>query len=409
MGNSHNVAAAPSTRSFELAALYGIPHSLPKPPKTTARPETIAHSSAAPISFEAMRQNYLSMLSNDPSATMAEHSTSSLPADPPPDAVDAPGPSSGDTEFTDIIQASPDFKADSFGDYLTSPFGTPYDDFNTSPMDDSPFMADLSTPIMDHIDDFEYGVVDSAGWMMNGAVAPLFDDASLSFYAQPVIQAETLVKQVQQHTASDPLNSSKLYMFSPSSPALDDFRSPVTQPIHSPVLHPTTSLYPSPRVPTSVNTNATPANRSRSKSRGPSSMANGTRRASSPSSLVPLNAPTQPRRYILPSATSRKANPLHANKRSHSEAFGDAQELDELPGEAPPGPNATEVEHIEWKRRQNTIAARKSRRRKLEHLRELESENSELKEERDRWKVRCDVLEGVLKANGMMVPEWLDE
>lgn len=107
MSNSHNVAAAPSTRSFELAALYGIPHSLPKPPKTTARPETTpaAQSFIPPMSFEALRQNYLSMLSNDPSATMAEPSSGSLPAEGLPNAVGTnplPPPSSGDTEFIDI-------------------------------------------------------------------------------------------------------------------------------------------------------------------------------------------------------------------------------------------------------------------------------------------------------------------
>lgn len=124
--------------------------------------------------------------------------------------------------------------------------------------------------------------------------------------------------------------------------------------------------------------------------------------------MVPLDAPTQTRNYIIPSSTSRKANPLHAQKRSHSQAFGHGQEQDELTEEAPPGPNATEREHIEWKRRQNTIAARKSRRRKLEYMQSLEAENDDLREERDKWRTRCGVMEGVLKANGMVAPEWDD-
>lgn len=127
--------------------------------------------------------------------------------------------------------------------------------------------------------------------------------------------------------------------------------------------------------------------------------------------MVPYDAPTQLRTYLLPSSTSRKAYPAHAaRKRSRTEAFGEtAQEPDELTNEVAPGPNASEVEHIEWKRRQNTLAARKSRKRKLEHLRVVERENEELRLDRDKWKVRCGVLEGVLKATGTPVPKWDDE
>ncbi|KAJ3825570.1 hypothetical protein F5880DRAFT_1458386, partial [Lentinula raphanica] len=280
--------------------------------------------------------------------------------------------------------ASPEFKMERT--FLTSPY-TPYlDNSNTSPLDDSPFVADLDTPIMDHIDDIDYGVVDNS-WMNDENAAPLFDEAGLSY--------------------SGPFDHDKLYTFSPSSPFLDSFQSPGTQSYHTPAMNAPSSLYRSPRVPTSTAFRPVPttADRSRSKSRGPSLSATGTRRDITPASMVPIDAPTQARNYVIPSATSRKANPVHAQKRSHSRAFGD-QEQDELTGESPPGPNATELEHIEWKRRQNTIAARKTRRRKLEHLQAVEAELVEVKEDRDRWKVRSGVLEGVLKANGLPVPNW---
>ncbi|KAJ3891453.1 hypothetical protein GG344DRAFT_12922, partial [Lentinula edodes] len=280
--------------------------------------------------------------------------------------------------------ASPEFRmARSF---LTSPY-TPYlDDFTTSPMDDSPFMADLNTPIMDQIDEFEHGVVNTDSACMNDDfVNPLYNETS-------------------ENHAAGLLNTEKLYTFSPSSPLLENFYSPVTQPVRSPVTHPTSSLYPSPRAPTSAFSKPA-SGRNRSKSRGPSLSATGTRRDITPASMVPLDAPTQTRNYVLPSSTSRKVNPIHAQKRSYSQAFGD-QEQDELVGESPPGPNATEIEHIEWKRRQNTIAARKTRRRKLEYLQRVEAENVVLRDERDKWKVRCGVLEDIVKAHGVAVPVW---
>jgi hypothetical protein len=63
-------------------------------------------------------------------------------------------------------------------------------------------------------------------------------------------------------------------------------------------------------------------------------------------------------------------------------------------------PDATEREQIEWKRRQNTIAARKSRKRKLEHQQWLEGELEKVKRDRDLWKVRAMTLRGVLKGKG---------
>ncbi|KAJ3986957.1 hypothetical protein F5890DRAFT_1500810 [Lentinula detonsa] len=415
-----SVNDAPSTRAFELAAHYGIPQSLPTPPRANLRtPANSAQPSYSDMvpDFEALRQSYLNMLSSTPSenptlATVTESSSARLshPATSTtvPTTIGSQTNDSSLQPILDLIEASPEFKmANSF---LTSPY-TPYmDDFDSTPVDDSPFVADLNTPIMDHIDNIEYGVVDSSSWMNDDAVSPLFNEANLLYYAQPPAQPENKKQTQQQPSAEGLLHNDKLYTFSPSSPFLDSLVSPPTRLVRSPVIHPTSTLYSSPRVPTTASFKPSPAvtSRSRSKSRGPSLSATGTRRDITPASMVSLDAPTQNRNYILPSSTSRKVNPVHAQKRSHSKAFGD-QELDELIGETPPGPNATEIEHIEWKRRQNTIAARKTRRRKLEYLQHVEVENTELREDRDRWKVRYGVLEGVLKANGMVVPVWDDE
>jgi hypothetical protein len=134
--------------------------------------------------------------------------------------------------------------------------------------------------------------------------------------------------------------------------------------------------------------------------------ATGTRKNVTPESLVPIDAPTQPRKYITPSATSRKEVPaVFARKRARSQAFGD--EEDQLEDEAftlPPNP--TEQELIEAKRRQNTIAARRSRKRKLEYQRELEDSVEAMKEERDMWKSRALTYHALIKSHGLDSPDF---
>ncbi|KIY62799.1 hypothetical protein CYLTODRAFT_360942 [Cylindrobasidium torrendii FP15055 ss-10] len=144
---------------------------------------------------------------------------------------------------------------------------------------------------------------------------------------------------------------------------------------------------------------ATPAPKTR-KPRKPSAVT-GTRKNISPETMVSMEAPTQTRKYQAPSATSRKELPATflKKKRARSEAFGDDDEPEEiLP------PNATEMEQIEFKRRQNTLAARKSRKRKLEHQRGLETQLEELRAQLTHWKTRAELSEGVLKEKGLSVP-----
>ncbi|KAK7454075.1 hypothetical protein VKT23_011587 [Stygiomarasmius scandens] len=113
--------------------------------------------------------------------------------------------------------------------------------------------------------------------------------------------------------------------------------------------------------------------------------------------LVPPSTPTQARHYITPSMTSRKELPAaFARKRMHNQEFGDQE--DELAGDAP-GPDATEREQIEWKRRQNTLAARKSRKRKLEHQAFLEKRVDELRAEVEMWKARVQTIGDELSAD----------
>ncbi|KAJ7707377.1 hypothetical protein B0H17DRAFT_1000461 [Mycena rosella] len=78
----------------------------------------------------------------------------------------------------------------------------------------------------------------------------------------------------------------------------------------------------------------------------------------------------QHRTYTIPSLTSKKEIPAYfATRRSLSQPSD--EEEDELT-EEPPAANVTDQEKIEYKRRQNTLPARRSRKRKLMHQQQLE-------------------------------------
>jgi hypothetical protein len=267
----------------------------------------------------------------------------------------------------DVFQASPEMPmASDFSEFLTSPFDdSPFDDdLLTTPAIGSVDMgADiLTSPIMD---DWNSGAYDGR---------PLFNDNFESLF--PISKPPVDLTPVTTVSPSIDLNG--MWTLSPQTPSLDQ------------------STFNSPYVSSDK-----PLPTSRRKS-----TATGTRKNVTPESLVPIDAPTQPRKYITPSATSRKEVPaVFARKRARSQAFGD--EEDQLEDEAftlPPNP--TEQELIEAKRRQNTIAARRSRKRKLEYQRELEDSVEAMKEERDMWKSRALTYHALIKSHGLDSPDF---
>ncbi|KAG1725319.1 hypothetical protein EDB19DRAFT_1897795 [Suillus lakei] len=133
----------------------------------------------------------------------------------------------------------------------------------------------------------------------------------------------------------------------------------------------------------------------------------GTRKNITPEALVPIDAPTQQRKYLTPSVTSRKEVPaVFARKRARTAAFGDEQ--DELNEDILITPSMTEQEQIEAKRRQNTIAARRSRKRKLEYQRELEESVEQYKRESEIWKSRAMTYQALLRSHNIECPEFPD-
>ncbi|OBZ68844.1 hypothetical protein A0H81_11267 [Grifola frondosa] len=161
----------------------------------------------------------------------------------------------------------------------------------------------------------------------------------------------------------------------------------------TPSLDPT-SLHPSPR----LDSVGPPGSRVRKNA------PTGTRKNITPESLVSLDAPIQSRKYVIPSATSRKEVPaawINKKKRSRSSAFG--EEDDQL-AEDGISLNPSDVDAIEAKRRQNTLAARRSRKRKLEYQRELETGLDREREEKEMWKAKALMFQALLVSHGHEVP-----
>ena len=147
--------------------------------------------------------------------------------------------------------------------------------------------------------------------------------------------------------------------------------------------------------------------------------ATGTRKHITLDALIALDAPIQPRKYLGPSATSRRD--AFPNTRTSSGSGGgggdgigggEGDEEDELvddgEGEGDSASASSMAEHqrqMEWKRMQNTLAARKSRQRKLMYQLELKEAVGRLSGERDTWKARAQMYEALLRSNGIRVPE----
>ncbi|KAI6044916.1 hypothetical protein EDC04DRAFT_2865765 [Pisolithus marmoratus] len=246
----------------------------------------------------------------------------------------------------------------------------PSNDLNeylTSPLLDSPADDDLlTTPAVGStdldMDIFTSPLLGDFAGDSFGEFPPLFTNFDGGVQEQPKPHSDSPVTEYDVDT---------MYKLSPTTPYLDSPMSPFESNIHQPG----------------------PARRKMP--------VTGTRKNIKPDDLVPVDAPTQPRKYLTPSTTSRKAIPaVWARKRSREAAFGD--EEDQLPEDV--GPSMSEQEAIEAKRRQNTIAARRSRKRKLEYQRELEESAERYKRESETWKMRAQTYHALLQSHGIPVP-----
>jgi hypothetical protein len=361
-----------------LAHHHGLPQFLPPAPQHAA-PEPAHIDQQIPVAeepfppdFADLCSNYLNMLTQNPLPDVTD-----MPAAPQveADAVQAlmdalqgepPAWTFAGLALT-VGPASPDFpfvEPTDSPQFLTSPMESPWDDFLATPMmigGDADFSPDiLTSPAL--YDDSGVGAF---------AGLPLFGDMTLDF--------EEPVPVVEKPLAAAPTGRfDGLYTLSPASPALDT--SPLAVDAH------TFAVPTAPVRPTAGS----------AKRRAPT----GTRKNVTPDTLIPIDAPIQTRKYSTPSATSRKDVPAtFARKRARSQAFGDDDEdVDAAAAAAAAGPPTEgEAAAIEAKRLQNTLAARRSRKRKLEHLKGLE-------DRADGWQAHALELRAMLERAGVAPP-----
>jgi len=223
---------------------------------------------------------------------------------------------------------------------------TKQSEFLTSPME-SPFDDFLSTPGLRNDDFADF-------------TSPLIaddDDFGAVFHNTPLFEDVGLFEPSSSDKRASAVNLDAMYTVSPSTPSLD------ASPFFNPPSHRLSSVLPP-----------------------------GTRKNLTPGSLIPLDAPVQSRNYLSPSATSRREP---QRKRSRSDAFGDDDEADKDMGE---------LDAVAAKRLQNTLAARRSRRRKLEHQLEMETNLEREKQLKEQWRSRAMTLEALLLSHGIPVP-----
>jgi hypothetical protein len=249
--------------------------------------------------------------------------------------------------------ASPDFLNPNSSDFLTSPV-SPWDDLLTTPALDGDvgMTPDIYTsPLMDFGDDF---------------------DNMPSLFGSTAFEGYETKDAVGSHLSPSDLplpDMDDMYKISPGTPVIDD---------------------PSVQLSLHVDDSSTFPTRRKS-------APTGTRKNVTPETLVPQDAPIQPRKYRTPSATSRKELPAtFARKRARTSG----------PGEDEPSvePTGSEEDAIKAKRLQNTLAARRSRKRKLEYQRELEDAIDAERMDKEMWRAHALICEALLRDKGHEVP-----
>lgn len=245
----------------------------------------------------------------------------------------------------------------------------------TSPLIDSPWEEDfLTTPALLPGGDMGVDILASPALLDDDEVytsAPLFGDESLF----------------------EPLTFEKLNVDRRGS-ALDSLSPGPSSDLPG---SPTPSTSPA---PCTGGRSSKSAGKQAAKTSRRKSVPTGTRKNVTPESLIPVDAPIQNRKYVADSATSRKELPaVFARKRKRA-----SSELDNEEDLLAAPPTNAELSAIEAKRRQNTLAARRSRKRKLEHQRELETIIENERAEKDAWKQRALAFEAILNSNGIRIP-----
>ncbi|KAL5512753.1 hypothetical protein ACEPAG_3019 [Sanghuangporus baumii] len=419
-----------------LAAHYGIPTRLPPIPRVNAtsstthnRPpvprfdESVSSTSTSyqyqqPVSddngfpqFHTVMADYLKRFNeeNGSGGSAAPSSPAKAPAQPESTAEEATQNISNALfgkffgAMHDVEQLTHRRASGSAGgtNDFTSPMFADWNDYLTSPFidDETPFESFLDTPAAPNMPDFFQSP--AVAGMTIGEESfegmPLVAQPNSTGYADG---PNDFAKMTLENGIPPPPSATDSGSASPVKPPVPNFDNLYTMSPSTPALEPP-STQTSPLI-NDVSTNSSNLDVAGRRKKVPT----GTRKNVTPESLIPVDAPTQVRNYTAPSATSRKPVPAAwARKRARSAAFDEEDELAGSDGgniEAPL--NDVEAEAIAAKRRQNTLAARRSRKRKLEYQRELEDGIESARRERDMWKERAMMLRTLLIQHGQPDP-----
>ena len=382
--------------SKDLTAHYGIPQHLPPAPSTSRhQPPPPAPKHQTPFTdFATLSQNYINMLANKPADPVANSETVPMPTTISLAELNAPVvPSVSEADQLSEIAAylgivttldfsmtmthiatatasSPEFR--DLSDFMTSPMPGLEDDFGVSPLE-TPYDSFLDTPL--------FGPDDALIGSPDETMLSLFPEFNVTDKAE------------EPSAAPAPKTIEAPYTISPFSPSLESFDNPHAFPTS---IHPSATTLANPSAPSTIAPAPAPGRRSK---------ATGIRKGITVDALLDESAPTQPRKYLTPSSTSKKDVPAtFARKRARSAAFGDEEDqLDDIPLDA------SERDLIEQKRLKNTLAARKSRRRKLELYQNLEKAREEEKQLKEVWKERALVMLATLREHGVNYPDFPED
>ncbi|ESK93213.1 ectomycorrhiza-regulated protein [Moniliophthora roreri MCA 2997] len=117
------------------------------------------------------------------------------------------------------------------------------------------------------------------------------------------------------------------------------------------------------------------------------------RRRYSPEHNLPVDNQAPPRRR-----RETPAIPPYYRRRPQISDEEDDEYIEELP------PNATEQQRAEHQRHRNTLAARRSRKRKEVYKQQLEETVDRLTVEKEKWKTRAEMLRRIIEHQGLPVP-----
>ncbi|KIK58408.1 hypothetical protein GYMLUDRAFT_45300 [Collybiopsis luxurians FD-317 M1] len=208
----------------------------------------------------------------------------------------------------------------------------------------------------------------------------LADPSQSSYMTEPQIEAQAQGSYIPQHEPLPPAFAHMHHHTSSSSSAGsasnshgNSNRTRHNSPT-SPLDHPVTSYHTG----------------SASSSRGDSNMP----RRSSPSS--PMDHPV--------SSYQTSSRP----RRSPNQRMLSLPDDDDDSEDEPLPPNASAKERSDWKKRRNTKAARRSRKRKAIYTERLEATVERLRLEKETWKTRALTLRQLLKSHNLPCPDFDD-